>query len=74
VSRYSRVSRSLPLICQLVRSSGPSLPVTPKTVTPLSFPVQVGDTGLRKAGAVGSGRILGGDPKGLGCPWGEENA
>lgn len=45
---------------------GFSLPTTPKTVTPLSFPGQVGDAGFRKTGAVDSGRTLGGDPKGLG--------
>lgn len=45
---------------------GFSLPTTPKTVTPLSFPGQVGDAGFRKTGAVDSGRTFGGDPKGLG--------
>lgn len=51
----------LPRVC-----GGFSLPTTPKTVTPLSFPGQVGDAGFRKIGAVDSGRTLGGDPKGLG--------
>lgn len=50
----------------LPHGGGFSLPTTPKTVTPLSFPGQVGDAGFRKTGAVDSGRTLGGDPKGLG--------
>lgn len=76
MNRCSWVSCSPLFLCQLVGPSGSyhhypmgggfSLPTTPKTVTPLSFPGQVGDAGFRKTGAVDSGRTLGGDPKGLG--------
>lgn len=53
---------------------GISLPITPKTMIPLSFPSQVGDAGFRKTGAVDSGRIFGGDHRGLGVTTGRGSA
>lgn len=70
MSRFSWVSCSPLFLCQLGGPSGPyhrhpmggiSLPITPKTMTPLSFPGQVGDAGFKKTGTVDSGRLLGGD-------------
>lgn len=61
VSRRSRVSGCPSYFCQLVGPSGPyyrhsmggiSLPITPKTITPLSVPGQIGNAGFRKTGAV----------------------
>lgn len=74
-SRCSWVSGCPSFFCQFVGPSGPyyrhsvgdtSLPITPKTTIPLSVPGQIGNVGFRKTGAVDSGRILGGDPEGLG--------
>lgn len=74
VSGCSWVSGCPSFCWQLVGPSGPyyrhsvgdiSLPITPKTITPLSFPGQIGNAGFRKTGAVDSGRILGGDQEGL---------
>lgn len=74
VSGCSWVSGCPSFFWQLLGPSGPyyrhsvgdiSLPITPKTITPLSFPGQIGNAGFRKTGAVDSGRILGGDQEGL---------
>lgn len=50
---------------------GISLPIAPMTMTPPSFPGQVGvAAGVRKTGAVDSGRAFGGDHGGLGVTLG----